>query len=442
MNILKLAWKNLTARPLSMLLTLVLFALGVGLTSLLFLVNKQLTEKFEKNLAGVDVVVGAKGSPLQLILCNMYHVDVPTGNIALKAAKPFLNPRHPLIKQAIPLSLGDSYKGYRIVGTLKDFVSLYKGEISEGTLWNNTMEVAVGATVATKTGLKIGDTFASNHGLNEEGDEHDHAKFKVSGIFKPSNTVLDQLIVTNTQSIWQVHEHAAEEKEAKQAESEHAEKEDAHNRPHNHSELPQSPTETLNSTDDRSILLNSDSTKQITSLLLQFKNNKGIQALNFQRNLNENTDMQAATPALELNRLFEMMGVGENALKALALLIVVVSGLSIFIALYNSLKDRKYELALMRVMGAGRSKLFLLIIFEGLLLSFIGFLAGIALSHGAMSILARYMSESYRYSFTGWVWMKEEGYLGMGALAIGLLAAIIPAITAYKTDISKTLSRG
>ncbi len=433
MNIIKLAWKNLTARPLSMLLTLVLFALGVGLTSLLFLVNKQLTEKFEKNLAGVDVVVGAKGSPLQLILCNMYHVDVPTGNIALKAAKPFLNPRHPLIKQAIPLSLGDSYKGYRIVGTLKDFVSLYKGEISEGTLWNNTMEVAIGATVASKTGLKIGDTFASNHGLNEEGDEHDQTQFKVSGIFRPSNTVLDQLIVTNTQSIWQVHEHGEEEKK------EHTDKEDDHSHTeHQESETPQE----LLPTDDRTVLMSADSTKQITSLLLQFKNNKGIQALNFQRNLNENTDMQAATPALELNRLFEMMGVGENALKALALLIVVVSGLSIFIALYNSLKDRKYELALMRVMGAGRSKLFLLIILEGLLLSFIGFVAGIALSHGAMSLLARYMSESYRYSFTGWVWMKEEGFLGLGALAIGLLAAIIPAITAYRTAISRTLSRG
>ena len=433
MNIIKLAWKNLTARPLSMLLSLVLFALGVGLTSLLFLVNKQLTEKFEKNLAGVDVVVGAKGSPLQLILCNMYHVDVPTGNIALKAAKPFLNPRHPLIKQAIPLSLGDSYKGYRIVGTLKDFVSLYKGEISEGTLWNNTMEVAIGATVASKTGLKIGDTFASNHGLNEEGDEHDQTQFKVSGIFRPSNTVLDQLIVTNTQSIWQVHEHGEEEKK------EHTDKED--DRSHTEHQESETPQELL-PTDDRTVLMSADSTKQITSLLLQFKNNKGIQALNFQRNLNENTDMQAATPALELNRLFEMMGVGENALKALALLIVVVSGLSIFIALYNSLKDRKYELALMRVMGAGRSKLFLLIILEGLLLSFIGFVAGIALSHGAMSLLARYMSESYRYSFTGWVWMKEEGFLGLGALAIGLLAAIIPAITAYRTAISRTLSRG
>ena len=186
MTILQLAWKNLTNRPLSMLLTLVLFALGVGLTSLLLLLNKQLTDKFEKNLAGVDVVVGAKGSPLQLILANMYHIDAPTGNISLKSAKPFLNPRHPLIKKSVPLSLGDSYKTYRIVGTLHDFLGLYNAEISEGTLWNAPLECVVGATVADKTGLKIGATFNSNHGLDESGGEHEDAKFKVTGILKPT----------------------------------------------------------------------------------------------------------------------------------------------------------------------------------------------------------------------------------------------------------------
>ncbi len=450
MTIIQLAWKNLTARPLSMLLTLVLFALGVGLTSLLLLVNKQLTEKFEKNLAGVDIVVGAKGSPLQLILCNMYHVDVPTGNISLKAAKPFLNPRHPLIKQAIPLSLGDSYKGYRIVGTLKEFTTLYKGEIAEGKLWDNPMEMAIGATVAAKTGLKIGDTFASNHGLSIDGDEHEDSKFKVVGIFKPSNTVLDQLILTGTASIWQVHEHEKAEKEETIVlenkalmEADELHKHEMAYPQEAHPSVLRSARSDISDApkDERTALLEADSTKQITSLLIQFKNNKNIQALNFQRNMNENTDMQAATPALELNRLFEMMGVGEKALKSLAFLIVFVSGLSIFIALFNSLKERRYELALMRVMGAGRTKLFLLIVLEGLLLSFIGFVVGIALSHGAMQILAQYMSDAYRYSFTGWTWMKEEWFLLVGALAIGFVAAIIPAWNAYRTDISRTLSK-
>jgi putative ABC transport system permease protein len=446
MNFIKLAWKNLTARPLSMVLTLVLFALGVGLTSLLLLVNQQLTDKFEKNLAGVNVVMGAKGSPLQMILCNMYHVDAPTGNISLKTAKPFLNPRHPFFKQSVPLSLGDSYKGYRIVGTIKDFTKLYSGEISEGKLWDAPLETTLGATVAQKTGLKLGDTFASNHGLNTEGDEHDHAKFKVVGIFKPSNTVLDQLVVTATQSIWVVHEHAEEmatekEKHDEKEHDEHNEKQE--NIPPSVHSYKDGETGHLDiSQDDRIALISeTDTTKQITSVLLQFKNNKSVQALNFQRNINQNTDMQAATPAIELNRLFEMMGVGEKALRSLAFLIVFVSGLSIFIALFNSLKERQYELALMRVMGAGRYTLFILIIAEGLLLSFLGFLAGILLSHTAMQLLARYMSDAYRYSFTGWTWLSEEWWLLVGALAIGFVAAIVPAFNAYRTDISKTLSK-
>jgi putative ABC transport system permease protein len=443
MTTLSLAWKNLTARPLSMLLTLVLFALGVGLTSLLLLVNKQLTDKFEKNLACVDVVMGAKGSPLQLILCNMYHVDVPTGNISLKSAKPFLNPRHPLIKKSVPLSLGDSYKTYRIVGTLRDFVGLYNGEIAQGTLWNEPLETTIGATVAAKTGLKIGDSFASNHGLTTEGDEHDHAKFKVVGIFKPSNTVLDQLILTATQTIWAVHEHAEEGNH--EAENHDAPKNYEAKTTKEGSSVPKEIGISQNSIlsskmDDRAALLQADSTKEITAMLLQFKM-RNVQTLNFQRNINQNTDMQAATPALEINRLYEMMGVGEQALRALALLIVVVSGLSIFIALFNSLRERRYELALMRVMGAGRGKLFFLIILEGLLLSFMGFCLGIALSHFSMGILGQYMSDAYRYSFSGKIWLNEEWTLLAGALLIGFLAAILPAFSAYKTDISRTLAQ-
>jgi putative ABC transport system permease protein len=445
MTTLSLAWKNLTARPLSMLLTLVLFALGVGLTSLLLLVNKQLTDKFEKNLAGVDVVMGAKGSPLQMILCNMYHVDAPTGNISFKSAKPFLNPRHPLIKKSVPLSLGDSYKSYRIVGTLKDFVGLYNGELEQGRLWNEPLETTIGTTVAAKTGLKIGDSFASNHGLSTDGDEHEHAKFKVVGIFKPSNTVLDQLILTATQTIWAVHEH--------ENEGENHEEHEGHEEHENHEGKtpeggPSVPKiigisqDSILSTkmNDRAALLQADSTKEITAMLLQFKM-RNVQTLNFQRNINQNTDMQAATPALEINRLYEMMGVGEQALRALALLIVVVSGLSIFIALFNSLRERRYELALMRVMGAGRGKLFFLIILEGLLLSFMGFCLGIALSHFSMGILGQYMSDAYRYSFTGKIWLTEEWTLLAGALFIGFVAAILPAFSAYKTDISRTLAQ-
>jgi len=164
MNTIKLAWKNLTNKPLNMALSLVLFALGVGMISMIFLIEKQVQEKFDKNLAGISLVIGAKGSPLQMILCNMYHVDDPTGNVKIQDVKPFLSGRNPLIDKAIPLSLGDSYKGFRIVGTTQDYPELYDVKVSEGKVWENNFEATIGADVAKIANLKIGDTFYSTHG--------------------------------------------------------------------------------------------------------------------------------------------------------------------------------------------------------------------------------------------------------------------------------------
>ena len=444
MNLFTLSWKNLANKPLSMALSLVLFALGVGLISLLFLLNQQLQDKFDKNLAGIDLVVGAKGSPLQLILSSMYHIDAPTGNISIEEATPFLRPGHPLIKTAVPLSLGDSHKGYRIVGTTPDILGLYEAQMGEGQIWKATMETTIGAVVAEDLKLKVGDSFYSSHGfIRDDNLIHDDAgAFKVVGILKPTGSVIDQLILTNTQSIWAVHEHGAkshEEEESQAAGLQHEAGEE-----HDHEE--EQPGEAVNEhghdapyPSDKPLLDYPE--KDITSILIQFKG-RNFQALNMQRGINENTDMQAATPAIEINRLYALMGTGTKALRWLAIIIVVVSGLSIFISLYSSLRDRRYELALMRVMGASPARLFVLIIMEGLLLAVLGYVLGIALSHGGMEILAEQMKESYRYTFSGWVFLKEELYLLAGALGIGFVAAILPAIQASRTDISTTLAEG
>ena len=159
MNILHLSWKNILNKPLTLFLNLVLFSLGVGLISLLLLVNVQLEDKFEKNFAGIDLVIGAKGSPLQLILSSLYHLDAPTGNMPISECKAFLNPRHPIFKKVVPLSLGDSHRGYRIIGTNASFVDLYEAKLTEGKLFEETMEVVVGATVAENLKIKTGDQF-------------------------------------------------------------------------------------------------------------------------------------------------------------------------------------------------------------------------------------------------------------------------------------------
>jgi putative ABC transport system permease protein len=158
------------------------------------------------------------------------------------------------------------------------------------------------------------------------------------------------------------------------------------------------------------------------------------------RNINENTNFQAATPAIEINRLYTLLGVGEEALKAMALLIIFVSGLSIFISLFSSLRERKYELAVMRTLGARPGFLFQLIIFEGIIIAVLGCFCGIALSHGSMVLLADFLEKSYRYDFSAAIFLKEEIYIFGGSLVIGIIAAIIPAFQASKTDIHATLA--
>jgi putative ABC transport system permease protein len=421
MNILHLSWKNILNKPLTLFLNLVLFSLGVGLISLLLLVNVQLEDKFEKNFAGIDLVIGAKGSPLQLILSSLYHLDAPTGNMPISECKAFLNPRHPIFKKVVPLSLGDSHRGYRIIGTNASFVDLYEAKLSEGKMFEETMEVVVGATVAENLKIKTGDQFQSSHGLIEDENlVHEDAKpFIVSGILGKTGSVIDQLIVTKTQSVWAVHEDHDHEGETEEEHAAHLD----HDHDHAEEEKP------LAAYEDQSI----------TSLLIQFKG-RNIQALNMARNINENTNFQAATPAIEINRLYTLLGVGEEALKALAMLIIFVSGLSIFISLFSSLRERKYELAVMRTLGARPGFLFQLIVFEGMVIAVLGFLCGIALSHGSMILLADFLEKSYRYDFSATIFLKEEIYLFGGSLIIGIIAAIIPAFQASKTDIHATLA--
>jgi len=445
MNLLKLSWRNICSKPFNAGLTLILFALGVGLISLLFLLQDQLQKNFERNLAKVDLVIGAKGSPLQMILSSMYHIDAPTGNISLDGIRPFLNPRHPLIESALPMSLGDSYRAYRIVGTETDILDWYEASLEQGELYTHNFDVVLGAGVARDLGLSLGDRFKSSHGLvDDDGLEHDDVEdFVVTGILSPSGTIIDQLILTTPQTYWHVHDHPSDietedvteeahtdhdHADHDHADHDHADHDDHH---HEHGHSGEIPIPLIEEAGDRSI----------TNLLIRFKG-KNFQALNMQRSINENTDMQAATPAIEITRLFTMMDTAEKALRILAMVIIFVSGLSIFISLYSSLRDRRYELSLMRVMGGTPRTLFLLIILEGLLLSVIGFVLGLLLSHVGMTIIGRVMNADYRYDFSGATFLGVELWIFLATLALGLIAALIPAYHASKTDISDTLSRG
>ncbi|MEO0340775.1 MAG: ABC transporter permease, partial [Bacteroidota bacterium] len=153
----KIAWKNIVYKPLNTALCVSLLLFGVGIISLLLLIQHQLEQKFDRDLKDIDLVMGAKGSPLQLVLSSVYHLDAPTGNIQFAEARKIMEA--PMVQEAIPLAYGDSYRGFRILGTTEAYLNKYDAQLQEGRLFKVAMEATIGMDIAQKTGLKVGDTF-------------------------------------------------------------------------------------------------------------------------------------------------------------------------------------------------------------------------------------------------------------------------------------------
>lgn len=402
MNIFKLSLKNIFNKPLSSTISLALLILGIGIISLLLQLNTLIKDQMDNNLKGIDMVVGAKGSPLQLILSSVYHIDSPTGNISLEEAEKISKNR--MVGSSIKLLYGDNFKGYRIVGAEKKFIELYNGKIKKGKNLSKPFEVLVGSKVYSKLKIDIGDDLISSHGLRETGESHDDKSFKVVGLLEPSNSVIDQLIITLPQSVWDVHGNHHHEEEH----------EHDHDEEHQH--------------DDR----------EITAMLIKFKSPMNI--IQFPRQINETTNLQAAVPSYEISRLFKLFGFGIETLSYLAYLIIVVSGFSLFINLFNSMRERKYEMALIRTLGASRLQLSTMIIFESIILTISGFILGLLFSRFGVMFVSSLMEESINYNLSSFRILNEEYWLLLLSVIIGLLASLIPAVQVYKMNISKILA--
>jgi putative ABC transport system permease protein len=398
-----------------------LLSLGVAVISLVLVVSHQLQQQFNKNSKGIGMVIGAKGSPLQLILSSIYQIDAPTGNIKKYEADAIA--KHRLVKFGIPLSFGDNYKGYRIVGTTTDYFNHFEAIAESGHLPHATMEVAVGAIAAANLELKVGNTFYGAHGFDDAGHVHDELAYRVSAVLAYNNSVVDNLILTPLESVWDMHASHNHEAEHEQHQEHHHEHEHGHEHEHEHTHEHETKV---------------DSTAEITAMLIGFKSPLG--AIQLPRYINENTNMQSALPAIEINRLFGLLGIGFSAIQALALVLLIISGLSIFIALYTAIKERKYELAVMRTLGATRAQLLQLVLLEGFWLSSIGLVVGFILSKVALLILMQLFGSSLHIQLQLFSVESGEWLLIPAIFGIGLFSALIPALQAQKLDISKLLS--
>ena len=374
------------------MMSILLMILGVTIITLSVLVNQITKNTFTKNNPNLDVVVGAKGSPLQLVLSSIHHIDIPTGNISYKNAKKIM--KHPAIKFGVPISLGDNFQNYRIVGTDKKFLKLYDAELEIGSIWEKPMQSVIGSNVANFTKLKIDKFFVGSHGLIDTGDIHSEQPYKVVGILKKTGTILDNLIITSLDSVWNLHSN------------------------------------------QNDILKNTDSL-EVTALLLKYKNKTSV--FSFPRLINKNTSMQAASPNLEISKLFKLTGEAHKIINYLSVIIVSLSFAGILFTLLNNINERKYDLAILRTLGFTRERIFSIILIEGMTISILGSFIGLILG-GIVYKCIEFFSLLGRNIVTGQLdFIYEILTIWFVILIISFLTCLIPGIKVYKQNIRNTL---
>ena len=438
MTWLRLASANLRLSPLTSAVNIVLMGLGSASIVLLLLTGSQLSATLSRDARGIDLVLGAKGSPVQLVLSTVYHADIPPGNIPQREAERWA--QDPRVSMAIPLSLGDSYQGYRIVGTTEAYAGLYGASLAEGRFWRNPMEAMVGSATAEAVGLEVGSRFAGAHGLGGEGRSHQARPYRVVGVLEPTGAVVDRLILTSLESVWALHSEGESH-----ARDEEGSEFDHHHHDDNGHEIASGadPEHGDHRHNERSELAEPrglSEEREFTALLIRYQS--PLAAMTLPREVNAGPVLQAASPAMEISRLLQLVGVGLEGLRAFAWILILVAALSVFAALYGSLRARRGDLAMLRCLGATRRELLWVLLLEGLLLSIFGVTLGFLVGHGAMELLGRWLETTRGIAWTGWTWLPAETVLLFSLFGVGAVAALIPAMQAYRTDVAATLAEG
>lgn len=399
MSALHIVLAQLARRPLQTVLAVVLLALGVATLTFVISVQGQLSRQLARDARGIDLVVGAKGSPLQLILSALYHVDIPTGNVPLAAVDELR--RNRLVAQVIPVSLGDNFRGFRIVGTEPALIEHYGVGFAAGAGWSTPMQAVIGSEVARVTRLGVGGVLHGTHGLAQGGAVHEEARYEIVGVLASSGTVLDRLILTDKASVWRVHEGEPAD--------------DA----------------------ERSIL---EEEREVTALLVRYAS--PMAAAIVPRQVNAESRLMAASPANELARLFAVMGVGIDTMRIFAGVLVASSVLALFVTLYNAMEERRYDIAIMRLLGASRARVGALLLMESWLLALVALLFGLAIGLAAVAVVGGWLAQTRAFAVSPAALAPGLLWIGIVAMAAATLAAALPAWRASRMDIAETLARG
>jgi putative ABC transport system permease protein len=462
MSLWKIAWRSIEQRGLASSLTGMSMALGVMLVVAVLVVHGVINDSFLNNSSlGYNVLVGAKGGRLELVLNSVYYLARPVENIPYTYYQEFVEGKYkPYVDKAIPLCLGDMYEDFRVVGTTPAFFNELdyggkKYEFAEGRNFepDDYFGAVIGSAVAAQTGLKQGDQFHPAHGIGP--DAHVHDPFTVRGVLKPTGTPNDRALFINMEGFYLIPEHAkpladdeapakADSHADEKHEQEHADGEKAqheHNEPE-HGEQGHGEHGHHHDHDHKPLPIEQ---REVTAILVLTKSISGappeLMAPPLIKGVNKDSVAQAVQPIREMTSLFDLfVNPLRIVLLSLTVIIVIVSGVGILVSIYNSMAERRHEIAVMRALGAGRQTVMLLVLFESILLSLAGGLAGWLIGHGLIALLSPWIAMQTGVTLGFLQFVGYELVIIPGLILLAAVVGYLPAMAAYRTDVAKALS--
>lgn len=445
MNLLSIAYKSIRQRWLASSLTALSISLGVALMVAVLVINGVVSRMFSQNATGFDLIVGARGSPMQLVLNTIYFLDKPIENITYKE---YMQLKHlGAVAHAIPFALGDTTEDgrFRIVGTIREYFDLeyVPGKRFElqgaGKFLDGTFDAVIGARVAKAYGWTVGHRFPIAHGGNT-ADIHAE-KFTVVGVLAPTGLPLDRAVFIQYDGFNQIDGHF---KPIEDAEAEAAARGGDGKGPE--LILPKvKPNPDAGQAGKRRSRVMSDEQKRVTAVLLQMKGKGEVEraflAMGLKYGINKSIVAQAVDPVDEIRKLLRnVVGNIRTMLVVMAALIIVVSGVGIFVSIYNSMSDRKREIAVMRALGARRRTVFSIIIAESVLLCAGGGIVGLALGHALVFVAGPIVEAKSDVLIDPWSFENFELLIFPALLALAVVVGLVPGLTAYRADVAKGLS--
>lgn len=424
--------RSMTGRMFSTVTTVISVAVAVALLLTLLSMRKAGEQAFERGSGNMHLLVSGDTSPMVAVLNGVFYANAPARPITWKKFQEIeVDPR---VDWAVPTQLGDSYQGQPVVATTPEFFSKFQPDdgrawvLAAGEFFKSDFEVVVGSQAAASTGLKVGDKLFMTHGTGNAREAHIHEEFtyRVVGVLTSTGTPHDRALFTNLNSSWLVHAHERVERAHGHDHSHDHDHDHAHDHDHDHP-----PVELT------------DADRLVTGIYIRMVTRRGgnVSAAmpQFASELRAQQGFTVASPADEMKRLFIIVSNIDVIFRAMAVIVLVSSAIAIMLALYNSMHERRRQIAVLRVLGSSRFRIFGLVITESAMLGALGAIAGVALALIGAGLAAGVLQGRVGIVITpvfGAEWVLA---VALGAILLAAAAGIVPAIMAYRTSVVRNL---